>query len=74
MFRLMSFHLFNELKVVTSKKEVSVDEDEVLEVELPPPMKIQDHSFTPVHQGLPGSSEKVWCTLIFVYHSILKIC
>lgn len=38
---------------------MSVEEDEVLDVELPPPMKIQDHSFTPVHQSLPGSSEKV---------------
>lgn len=47
------------LKVVSAKKDISVDEDEVLEVELPPPMKIQDHSFTPVHQGLPGSLEKV---------------
>ncbi|GFV45273.1 triple functional domain protein [Trichonephila clavipes] len=41
------------------KKPVSVEEDEVLDVELPPPMKIQEHSFTPVHQNLTsGNAEK----------------
>ncbi|KAG8197116.1 hypothetical protein JTE90_004375 [Oedothorax gibbosus] len=41
------------------KKVVSIEEDEVLDVELPPPMKIQEYSFTPAHQNLAGgSSEK----------------
>ncbi|KAF8773666.1 Triple functional domain protein like [Argiope bruennichi] len=43
----------------SNKKVMSVEEDEVLDVELPPPMKIQEHSFTPVHQNLAGgNSEK----------------
>ncbi|GIY93513.1 triple functional domain protein [Caerostris extrusa] len=47
------------LQTESNKKAVSVEEDEVLDVELPPPMKIQEHSFTPVHQNLTsGNAEK----------------
>ncbi|KFM67263.1 Triple functional domain protein, partial [Stegodyphus mimosarum] len=39
-------------------KKDTIEEDEVLDVELPPPMKIQEHSFTPVHQNLPGGNNE----------------
>ncbi|XP_042899532.1 kalirin isoform X2 [Parasteatoda tepidariorum] len=51
------------LQMDSSKKSISVDDDEVLDVELPPPMKIQEHSFTPVHQTLPGGTSEKPITL-----------
>ncbi|KAF8773664.1 Triple functional domain protein like [Argiope bruennichi] len=47
----------------SNKKVMSVEEDEVLDVELPPPMKIQEHSFTPVHQNLAGGNSEKPITL-----------